>query len=122
MTLQRTTWADSALTPLALVAPSASSEAKHDDEHRQQRTHIHGVGALNAALEGQEVHVEFNSPSANIVGFEHAPATEANHAALDRTLAMLKDGDRLFRFNDAAGCRMENVQVVSELLDEDHKK
>jgi len=116
----------SLLAPLVLVAPGVVAEEKqehehdHDHEKRQHDAHVHGIAALNLALEGEEVHVELDSPAANIVGFEHAPSSEADHAALDKAVATLKDGDQLFRFNSEAGCRMEKAQVTSALLDEDH--
>ena len=112
----------SLLTPLALISTGSSADEKHEhhDEHRQHDAHVHGIAALNVALEGQEVHVELDSPAANIVGFEHAPSSEADHAALDKAFATLKDGDRLFRFNAEAGCRMEKANVASSLLDEEH--
>lgn len=114
----------SLLTPLALVAPWASASEKHehenDQEHRQHDAHVHGIAALNLALEGEEVHIELDSPAANIVGFEHAPSSEADHAALDKAVAALKNGDQLFRFNNEAGCRMEKAMVTSTLLKEEH--
>ena len=115
----------SLLTPLALVAPWVSADEKqeheHDHEKRQHDAHVHGIAALNLVLEGQEVHIEFDSPAANLVGFEHAPSSEADHAALDKAVATLKDGDRLFKFNADAGCQMEKVNVASQLLDEEHE-
>mgnify|MGYP001815989737 CR=1 FL=1 len=124
MCLKQTVLTASLLTPLMLVGPWASANEKHehghDDEHRQHSAHVHGIAALNLALEGQEVHIELDSPAANIVGFEHAPSSADDHAALDKAVATLKDGDRLFKFNDDAGCRMEIAKVTSELLDEEH--
>jgi hypothetical protein len=111
--------------PLAFTTPGVSASEKHEHhhwyEHRQHGAHVHGIAALNLALEGQEVHIELDSPAANIVGFEHAPSSEADHAALDKAVALLKDGDRLFRFNEGAGCRMESAKVTSELLEEEHE-
>ena len=125
MCLKQTVATALLLTPLLLMGPWASAEEKHehdhDKEHRQHGTHVHGIAALNLALEGQEVHIELDSPAANVVGFEHAPSSEADRAALDKAVAALKDGDRLFKFNDDAGCRMETAKVTSELLDEDHE-
>ena len=124
MKLNRIALTASLLAPLALVAPWVSADEKHEHEHhhekRQHDAHVHGIAALNLALEGQEVHVELDSPAANIVGFEHAPSSEADHAALDKAVATLKDGNRLFRFNAEAGCRMEKADVTSALLDEEH--
>lgn len=109
---------------MVLLSAGTSAEEKHEDdhdhEHRQHDAHVHGIAALNIALEGEEVHIEFDSPAANIFGFEHAPSSEDDHAALNRAVATLKDGDRLFRFNNDAGCRMERVNVTSALLDEEH--
>jgi hypothetical protein len=120
MGLKRTVLIFSLLSPLAMVVPRASAGDKHDydheQEHRQQGAHVHGIVALNLALKGQEVRIELDSPAANIVGFEHAPSSESDHAALDKAVATLKDGDRLFRFNEDAGCRMETANVTSELL------
>ena len=125
MCLKQTVLTASLLTPLMLIGPWASAEEKHEHDHdkapRQHGSHVHGIAALNLALEGQEVHIELDSPAANIVGFEHAPSSEADHAALDKAVAALKDGDRLFSFNDDAGCRMETAKVASELLDEEHE-
>ncbi len=123
MYLKQIVLAASLLTPLALVSTeSAAGEThEHNHEHRQHGAHVHGIAALNLALEGQEVHIEFDSPAANIVGFEHAPSSEADHAALDKAVATLKDGDRLFKFNADAGCQMEKVNVATQLLDEEHE-
>lgn len=111
------------LTPLALISTGSSADEKHEHghEHRQHGAHVHGIAALNLALEGQAVHIELDSPAANIVGFEHAPSSEADHAALDKAVATLRDGDRLFKFNADAGCQMERVNVASQLLDEEHE-
>ena len=103
----------SLLAPLAFVAPGASADEKHehdhDQAHRQHDAHVHGSAALNLALESGEVHIELDSPAANIVGFEHAPSSEGDHAALDKAVATLKNGDQLFHFNSEAGCRMEKA-------------
>ena len=114
----------SLLTLLALGATGSLAVEKHehahDHGHRQHDSHVHGIAALNLVLEGQKIYVEIDSPAANIVGFEHAPSSDADRLVLDKAVATLKDGDRLFRFNDAAGCRMETVSVASTLLDEGH--
>jgi len=124
MYLRHILFTASLFAPLALTVPNISAGEKHDHhhdhEHRQHDAHVHGIAALNLALEGQEVHVELDSPAANIVGFEHAPSSGADQAALDQAVALLKNGDRLFRFNEGADCRMESVKVTSELLEKDH--
>lgn len=88
----------------------------HKQEQRQHGAHVHGIAALNLALEGDEVHIEFESPAANVVGFEHAPSSKEDHAALSKAVATLKKGDQLFVFNKAAGCSLEKAMVASALL------
>jgi hypothetical protein len=93
---------------------------KHEQDHRQYGTHVHGIGELNLVLEGGEVHLVLNSPAANIVGFEHAPSSAEDHAALERAVGKLEQGDGLFRFDSAAGCRMDTVRVTSALIEDKH--
>jgi len=127
MTLKHIALAASILTPLVFLAPGVSADDKHDHhhehhghEHRQHGAHVHGIAMLNLALEGDDVHIELDSPAANIVGFEHAPSSDADHAALDKAVATLRKGNQLFRFNEEASCRMEKSMVESELLDAGH--
>ena len=122
MRLKHLAWTATLLTPLALVSPGAAAEEKHDydQEHRQHDAHVHGSATLNLALEEEKVHIEFDSPAANIIGFEHVPSSEADHAALNQAVATLKNGDPLFHFNDEAGCRMEEAMVTSALLEDEH--
>lgn len=124
MSLKQTVLTAALATPLMLIGPEASADEKHDHdhdlEHRQHGAHVHGLATLTLALEGNEVQIELDSPAANIVGFEHAPSSADDHAALDKAVATLKDGDRVFKFDDEAGCRMQTATVTSELLDTGH--
>jgi ABC-type Zn2+ transport system substrate-binding protein/surface adhesin len=99
--------------------------AEHDhshDEHRQYGAHVHGIGKLNIVLDGDEVHIELDSPAANIVGFEHQPRSAEDRAALERAARTLRDGDRLFLFSRDAGCRQEKATVESDMLEAADKK
>ena len=126
MYLTRTVSTVFVFTVLSLAIFTASAGEKHDHDHdhdhekRQHDAHVHGIAALNLALEGKEVHIELDSPAANIVGFEHAPSSKADHAAIDKAVATLKNGNRLFRFNAGAGCEMEDVKIASELIEDEH--
>lgn len=94
-------------------------EHHHKHEYRHHESHVHGVALLNVALEGEEVHIELDTPAANIVGFEHAPSSKAEHKKLDNAFAMLKKGNMLFSFNSSAGCRLEKAYLESALLEYD---
>ena len=125
----------SIITPLIFLATALTAEEKHGHDHkhehkheheheaeyRQHDSHVHGIAALNLALEGDEVHIELDSPAANIVGFEHAPSSKADHEALDKAVAMLKDGGKLFKFNASAGCSLEKAHIESALMQEEHE-
>jgi hypothetical protein len=125
MYLKQAVLAGALATPLVLIAPwaSAGDEHHHDQDagHRQYGVHVHGIAALNLALEASELQIEIDSPAANIVGFEHAPSSAGDHAALDEAVALLEDGDRLFKFSDDAGCHMKSANVATEFLDDQHE-
>ena len=97
---------------LALVLPAALAA---DGEHRSHGAHAHGLARLDLAVEGGLVLIGLESPAANIVGFEHAPATAEERAALDKALASLKDGARLFRLPADAECRLVEATVETPL-------
>jgi hypothetical protein len=101
------------LLALGASAPLLAQEQRHHEAHE------HGVGQLNIAVEGTEIHLDLDSPAMNIVGFEHAPSTEADHQALAQAIARLKDGEQLFSFPSEAGCRLAAVTVQTPLLDHD---
>jgi len=105
---------------LAVAAPLVYAAGKHLHDHssetKEHGAHVHGQASLNLALEGSELHIELDSPAANIVGFEHMPKSDADHAALDKAVAVLRDGGRLFEFNDDVNCRLEHAEVGSPML------
>ena len=84
---------------------------------REHDSHAHGVGNLNVVLEGDELAIELISPAANIVGFEHAPSTDEQQAAVHQAEETFEQADTLFVLSEQAGCRVEHVHVESELLE-----
>ena len=66
--------------------------------------HVHGTGELQIAIEGQTVAMDITVPGADIVGFEHAPGSDADHAAIDAALAQFADAFALFTVEGDAGC------------------
>ncbi|WP_016772972.1 ZrgA family zinc uptake protein, partial [Pseudomonas sp. R62] len=77
-----------ALLPLA--AAHAVDEHDHDHEHGSLGAHEHGVGRLNAALDGQTLELELESPAMNLVGFEHAATSDADKAKVAAARAQLE--------------------------------
>ncbi|PWY40711.1 DUF2796 domain-containing protein [Pseudomonas sp. RW409] len=114
-----------ALLPLAIA--HAAEKHDHDHEHGSLGAHEHGVSRLNAALDGQTLELELESPAMNLVGFEHAASTDADKAKVDAVRAQLEKPLALFSLPPAAGCVVAQQELESPLFgdkpedhDEDH--
>ena len=75
--------------------------------------HVHGVGQLDVAFETGELQIELRSPAADVVGFEHAPRTPEQRAALEQAMDRLEQGADLFALPPAADCRLAQAQARS---------
>jgi hypothetical protein len=87
-------------------------------EFRHHEAHEHGVAHLNVALEGNDLYVEFISPAANIVGFEHHPHTEAQKSTVSKAVQTLKAGETLFVLAPGAESSLVTATVNTDI--EDH--
>ncbi|KNH21323.1 zinc-binding protein [Pseudomonas syringae] len=104
-----------ALLPLAVA--HAAVEHDHDhDEHGSLSAHEHGVSRLNAALDGQTLELELESPAMNLVGFEHAATTDADKAKVAAARAQLEKPLVLFNLPKAAGCVVATQELESPLF------
>ena len=101
-----------ALLPLAV----AHAADEHDHEHGSLGAHEHGVGRLNAALDGQTLELELESPAMNLVGFEHAATTDADKAKVATVRAQLEKPLVLFNLPKAAGCVVAMQELESPLF------
>ena len=101
-----------ALLPLAV----AHAVDEHDHEHGSLGAHEHGVGRLNAALDGQTLELELESPAMNLVGFEHAATTDADKAKVAAVRAQLEKPMTLFNLPKAAGCVVATQELESPLF------
>lgn len=103
-----------ALLPLAIA--HAADEHDHDHEHGSLGAHEHGVGRLNAALDGQTLELELESPAMNLVGFEHAATSDADKAKVAAARAQLENPLALFSLPAAAGCKVASQELESPLF------
>ncbi|VVM79618.1 hypothetical protein PS662_02248 [Pseudomonas fluorescens] len=101
---------------LPLTVAHAADEHDHDHEHGSLGAHEHGVGRLNAALDGQTLELELESPAMNLVGFEHAAATDADKAKVAAVRAQLEKPQTLFNLPKAAGCVVAAQELESPLF------
>lgn len=87
--------------------------AEHDeDEHREHEAHEHGVAAMTVAWSGQELLIDLETPGFNVLGFEYAPASDAEKAEFAESVALLESGDFL-AFNAEAACTLLSAEVDS---------
>lgn len=105
----------------ALIALLSFTGAPQAEEQRHHGVHVHGEALLNLALEGGVLEAELISPAANLVGFEHPPRDAGERERLHRAAEQLKDGARVLGIPAAAGCRAEEVEVESALLEQEHR-
>lgn len=100
----------SRLTVLAVCAGALMSTAHAQQAHG---AHEHGVAHLSVAVEGPELVIELSTPLDNLVGFEHAPATAAQRAALADAETRLGQGAELFQLPESAGCVLAGTVLES---------
>jgi len=98
-----------ALAPAASLVATTLPAAAH--ESRQMDAHVHGTGAVQIAIDGPTIALEITVPGADIVGFEHAPGSDADRAALDAALAQFGDVSALVTLQGAAACTSATKRV-----------
>ena len=87
---------------------TATQENVGDDSThitRSADSHTHGDAQLAIVLEKGAITIELDSPLYNILGFEHAPETDAQKAALSQAENQLGRSSELFTFNSGADCK-----------------
>jgi hypothetical protein len=111
--------------PFALL-PLAAAHAAGETEHGSLGAHEHGVARLDIALDGKSLEFEFDSPSMNIVGFEHDASTDADKAKVAEARELLLKSQALFNLPLAAKCAVASQKLASPLFgdkpdaDDDH--
>jgi hypothetical protein len=102
---------------ITLLAFSTIAFAAHAHDHH---AHVHGVAKLEVAVEGSQIDLHLQSPLEALLGFEHAPRSDKERAAVARMHQALKQADKLFVPTKAAGCKLVSVQVEAPSLEVGH--
>jgi Protein of unknown function (DUF2796) len=76
-----------------------------------QRAHEHGMATLEVTLDGRRLMLRLESPLDNLVGFEAAPRSDKQRAALKTMEERLQAGGRMFKPAPAADCTVREVKV-----------
>ena len=105
-----------ALLPLAIAHAADEHDHDHDHEHGSLGAHEHGVGRLNAVLDGQALELELDSPAMNLVGFEHLATSAADKAKVAAARKQLENPATLFNLPKAAGCVVSTQELNSPLF------
>ena len=88
----------------AILCMSTQSFAEGNG-HESHQAHIHGVAEMTMILQNNEFLINFESPSANIVGFEHQPETNEQNNAINAAILDLQDPTNWLQF-DGGDCNL----------------
>ncbi len=104
---------------LVLVAGVVTSKSLAHEQH-QHGPHVHGIGLLQVAVDGDLLSITLEVPAINIVGFEHPPGDPEEKNRVQTAAKLLGEGVRLFTPSPSAGCKVEETHVDSKLLEKKH--
>lgn len=97
------------LSSLALAACCLQSPALF-----AQQAHEHGVAHLQISVERGTVEASFDLPGDDLLGFEHAPATDAQKAVAAAAGERLKDAAAILSLSPAAQCTVAEASFKAE--------
>ncbi len=87
-----------------------------------QAAHTHGMATLTLAQENDKLEIYFESPAANVIGFEHKAVSQEQKQAVKKTEAMLKSATSLFSFMGTS-CQLRAIDLdLSAIIDDEHKQ
>jgi len=86
--------------------------------------HVHSISNGTLAIDQNQIEFTFQSPGANMVGFEHPPRNQDQQAAFDLAVTILESAEWI-TFDSEAGCSDVAVEVNTpgfhdEQHDHDH--
>jgi hypothetical protein len=82
--------------------------------------HVHGEATLSVAVDGGTLTLMLEAPTDSLVGFEHAPRTARERAAVTRMKQTLERPAVLFVPSPAAACKPAGVELESSLFKPGH--
>ena len=98
---------------LVLAAPLLLAASLAHAEH----AHVHGVAQLAIAVDGNMLQLDFDTPLANLAGFEHAPRNEKERQILRTAAEKLRKPETLFVPTAAARCIPQLPQITMPFTD-----
>ena len=94
-----------------LLSSNLNGQASHHDhEAVHQDIHLHGHVELRVALENTSLELYLESPSVNIVGFEHRATSAQQIQAAEDAKSILESPAEIFSFSDG-NCSLSQSNV-----------
>jgi hypothetical protein len=94
-----------------LLSSNLNGQASHHDHGPvHQDTHLHGHVELRVALENTSLELYLESPSVNIVGFEHRATSAQQIQAAEDAKSILESPAEIFSFSDG-NCSLSQSNV-----------
>ena len=106
-----------ALTAFVLMILTTFLTVSSRAADRNPEAHEHGVGAMNIAIQGNEVEIELELPADNVVGFEHEARTAAEKKRVQNAAAKLKKAANVVVLPEGAACKLKETEIKSALLE-----
>ncbi len=91
------------------LAVIAAAVLDHAHASENPGAHVHGQASMQVASEGKRIDVIFNTPAANLVGFEYKPKTGAEQKAVAEAREWLTATPLVT--TAASTCRVEQASV-----------
>jgi len=104
------------LVPLLLAAGLSRPGAGLAQNAAPHAPHQHGVIEIAVVLDGPSLSLSIDAPLDSLVGFEHAPRTEAEKRAAQDLLARLRATATLLTPDPAADCRPGPAEIDAGVL------
>ena len=98
---------------LGLVVSVAAAQTK---PHAHHHAHAHGQGELELSIEKGRIQGMLRVPMESLLGFEHAPKTDAQRAQVSNLRKRLEDPSNLVAPPTAAGCQPTSVVAESSMF------
>lgn len=95
--------------------PALAADDGHD-HHGNHPAHVHGVGKLDVALEGNTLTLHLDTPLINVVGFEHPANSSKDKDTVRAAAKTLREAGRMFATDAAAQCKPAEIQLESAAL------
>jgi hypothetical protein len=105
--------------PLLLLVYIVTALAS--ENHREHDAHMHGHAKMTMALSGNVLELELDTPTMNLLGFEHRATSLDDKKKLKETVDFLSRPSNWMSIDNNTNCNLDSIHVDSSLLvNDDH--